>query len=504
MTPDSPREGTPGRIGSRRAGVLLHPTALPGAFGGELGSEAVRFLDALASAGMTVWQVLPLGPAGESGSPYDGSSAFAGNRRLISVERLAHEGLLADAGPPARRESPGEETAWREEMLAQAWRRFSTGAPASLRDAFAEFRADPAQRPWLADWTLFAALKSRHGGTPWTGWPAPLARREPEALAAAREELRNAVDFESFVQFLFFRQWAAVREAARARGIAILGDLPIYVAHDSADVWAHRDLFALAGDGSPISVSGVPPDYFSETGQRWGTPLYRWDRAAAEGFRWWIDRFRANLRLADALRIDHFRGFVYYWEIPARESTAAAGEWRPGPGRSLFDAAVAALGPLPFVAEDLGVITPDVEALRDELGFPGMKVLQFGFGREDDPHLPHRHVPHSIAYTGTHDNDTSRGWFESAPPEERRRAAEYLGATEPDVAWAFIRGAFSSVAETAIVPMQDVLELGSGARFNTPGRAEGNWRWRLPSGSFSPELAGRLRRLAALTGRAPR
>jgi len=504
MTSDSPRGGAPGRFGSRRAGILLHPTALPGELGAELGSEAIRFLDSLASAGMTVWQVLPLGPAGERGSPYDGSSAFAGNRLLISVERLTEEGLLS--GAPARTPSglAGDEAAWREQMLTEAWHRFSTDAAAPLRGAFAEFRAGSPQQTWLADWALFAALKSRYGGSPWTDWPEPLARRSPEALAAAREELRSAVDFESFVQFLFFRQWAAIRDAARARGITILGDLPIYVAHDSADVWANRDLFDLAGDGSPISVSGVPPDYFSKTGQRWGTPLYRWDRAAAEGFRWWIDRFRANLRLADAVRIDHFRGFVYYWAVPARESTAAAGEWRPGPGRALFDAARAALGPLPFVAEDLGVITSDVEALRDELGLAGMKVLQFGFGRDDDPHLPHRHVPHSIAYTGTHDNDTSRGWFENAPPEERRRAADYLGAKEPDVAWAFIRGAFSSVAETAIVPMQDVLELGSRARFNTPGRAEGNWRWRLPSGSFSPELAGKLRRLALLTGRAPR
>ena len=500
MTPDSPREGT-GKSVSRRAGILLHPTALPGEFGGELGSEAIRFLDTLARAGMTLWQVLPLGPAGGSGSPYDGSSAFAGNRRLISVERLAEEGLLSGMPPPARLGDPDD--ASREAMLSEAWRRFSTSASAEERRAFDAFRDDPAQRPWLEDWTLFAALKSRHGDVPWTAWPEGVARRSPEALAAARDELGGAIDFESFVQFLFFRQWSAVHDAARARGIAILGDLPIYVAHDSADVWAHRDLFELADDGTPISVSGVPPDYFSETGQRWGTPLYRWDRAAAQGFRWWIDRFRANLRLADALRIDHFRGFVYYWAIPASAPTAAAGAWRPGPGRAIFDAARADLGFLPFVAEDLGVITPDVEALRDEIGLPGMRVLQFGFGRDDDPHLPHRHVRHSIVYTGTHDNDTSRGWFEGASPDERRRAADYLGVAEPDIAWAFIRGAFASVAETVIVPMQDVLELGSRARFNTPGRAEGNWRWRVRNELLSQAVFERLADLTYLYNRHP-
>jgi len=483
----------------RRAGILLHPTALPGrSETGDLGPEAFRFLDTLARAGISLWQVLPLGPAGAGGSPYDSASAFAGNRYLISPERLEAEGMGTGRAMAA---DPGDSRAWRDANLSSAWDWFRSKAGADLRDAFASFRGDPAQGPWLDDWTLFTALKGRHAGAPWMSWPAPLARREPAALASARIELSGAIDREAFIQFLFFRQWTAVRDAARSRRIAILGDLPIYVAHDSADVWAHRELFDLAPDGSPLSVSGVPPDYFSRTGQRWGTPVYRWDVARRDGYRWWIERFRANLRLADALRIDHFRGFVSYWEVPASEPTAASGVWRPGPGRPLFEAAREALGALPFVAEDLGVITPDVEALRDGLDLPGMRVLQFGFARDDDPHLPHRHVENCVAYTGTHDNDTSRGWFESAPPGERRRAAEYLGVREPDVAWAFIRGAFASVAATAIVPMPDVLELGSAARFNTPGETTGNWRWRLPEGAFTSELADRLRRLVEATGR---
>jgi 4-alpha-glucanotransferase len=487
----------------RRAGILLHPTALPGRSGsGDLGPEAVGFLDALARAGISLWQVLPLGPAGAGGSPYDSASAFAGNRHLISPERMEEEGMgtgLAAAASP-----DGDLSAWRDAILQRAWDGFRSKAGAEVKQAFDSFRSDPAERPWLDDWTLFAALKRRHGDVPWISWPAPLAHREPAALVSAREELSAAIDFEAFVQFVFFRQWAAVREAARSRGIAILGDLPIYVSYDSADVWAHRELFDLAPDGSPLSVSGVPPDYFSRTGQRWGTPVYRWDVAGHDGYRWWIERFRANLRLADAVRIDHFRGFVSYWAVPASEPTAASGGWRPGPGGALFEAARQALGCLPFVAEDLGVITPDVEGLRDGLALPGMRVLQFGFARDDDAHLPHRHVAHCVAYTGTHDNDTSRGWFANAPAGERRRASDYLGVREPDVAWAFIRGVFASVAETAIVPMQDVLELGGQARFNTPGETAGNWRWRMPDGAFTPELARRLRRLVEATGRAPR
>jgi 4-alpha-glucanotransferase len=488
--------------GPRRAGILLHPTALPGRFAtGDIGPEAVRFLDALAGAGISIWQVLPLGPAGSGGSPYDSPSAFAGNRLLVSPERLAEEGLVSEL--PGAGEDPEREAAIRDGLIDAAWKGFLSQATARQKEELEAFRSDPAQATWLDDWTLFRALRRRKGGS-WTSWPEPLARRDPAALDAARAELAPEIALETFVQFQFFRQWEEVRAAARARGISILGDLPMYVAHDSADVWSHPELFDLAPDGSPRAVSGVPPDYFSATGQRWGTPLYRWDAAAAEGYRWWIDRFRANLRLADAIRVDHFRGFASFWSIPASEPTAAGGRWQPGPGEPLFEAAREALGSLPFVAEDLGVITPEVDELRRALALPGMKVLQFGFSRDDDPHMPHRHVPRSVVYTGTHDNDTSRGWFESAPEAERRRAVDYLGVREPDVAWAFIRAAFASVAETAIIPMQDALELGSVARFNTPGQTAGNWRWRMTDGAFGPELADRLRALAEATGRAPR
>jgi len=487
--------------GARRGGVLLHPTALPGRFGtGDIGPEAVRFLDALARSGISIWQVLPLGPAGAGGSPYDSPSAFAGNRFLISPERLAQDGWVSEL--PGAGEDSEREAANRDRLLEAAWKSFRSHATARQKEELEAFRS--AQAAWLDDWTLFDAIRRRHANASWTTWPDPLARRDPVALDEARAELAPEIAFETFVQFQFFRQWEEIRTAARERGISILGDLPMYVAHDSADVWSHPELFDLAPDGSPHAVSGVPPDYFSATGQRWGTPLYRWDAAAAEGYRWWIDRFRANLRLADAIRVDHFRGFASFWAIPASEPTAAAGRWVPGPGKPLFDAARDALGSLPFVAEDLGVITPEVEELRRALALPGMKVLQFAFSRDDDPHMPHRHAHGSVVYTGTHDNDTSRGWFENAPEAERRRAAGYLGIREPDVAWAFVRAAFASVAETAIVPMQDVLELGSVARFNTPGRTAGNWRWRMPDNAFGPELADRLRALAAATGRAPR
>jgi len=488
----------------RRAGLLLHPASLPGRFGlGDIGSEADRFLAWMREAGLSLWQVLPLGPCGYGDSPYGSASAFAGNRYLVSPDRLAEEEWLDAAeldaaegfvaAPPA---------ALRDRLLDAAWERFRDRAPAGRRADFEAFRRDPAQAGWLEDWALFTALKAEHGGRPWTAWPAPLARRDAGALAEARSRLADPSAKEEFVQFLFFRQWDALRRRASALGISIFGDMPIYVAHDSADVWAHPGLFDLDEAGEPVSVSGVPPDYFSATGQRWGSPLYRWDRCREEGWSWWIERFRANLRLADLVRIDHFRGFAGFWAIPASEPTAIAGTWRPGPGRELFEAAQAAIGGLPFVAEDLGVITADVVALRDGLGFPGMRVLQFGFDADDSPHLPHRHVRNSVVYTGTHDNDTAAGWFENASEEERRRALDYTGSDGRDFAWSLLRTALASVAETAIAPLQDVLGLGSEARLNTPGEASGNWRWQAPPGAFSLELAGRLRRLCALTGRA--
>jgi 4-alpha-glucanotransferase len=488
----------------RRAGILLHPTSLPGRFGlGEIGPEADRFLEWLGGAGVSLWQMLPLGPCGYGGSPYGCASAFAGNRYLVSPERLAEEGWVAegDLAHDADLGDPGAAAQLRDAVLERAWERLVRRGDAEKTASFEVFRRDAAQAPWLDDWTLFTALKEENTGAPWTEWPAPVARREPDALAAARDRLREAVDREAFVQFLFFRQWDALRRRAAEHGVAIFGDMPIYVAHDGADVWAHRELFELDADGHPTAVSGVPPDYFSETGQRWGTPLYRWDACREQGFAWWIDRFRANLRVADVVRIDHFRGFAGFWAIPASEPTAVAGEWRSGPGAELFDATRAAIGGLPFVAEDLGVITPDVVALRDDLGFPGMRVLQFGFAADDSPHLPHRHVPRCVAYTGTHDNDTARGWYEHASDEERRRARDYTGSDGREFAWDLVRTALASVAETAVVPLQDVLGLASEARLNTPGKAEGNWVWQMAAGSASPDIAARLRRLSALTGR---
>ena len=480
---------TPSRSEHRAAGVLLHPTSLPGRYGiGDLGDELIAFLDWAASAGMRLWQVLPLNPPGYGNSPYGCVSSFAGNPLLIS--------LPATNDAPAFNDDHVEfdrVAAFKHELLREAWKRFDDHA---ALDAFAD-----EQREWLDDYALFMTLKERAGGAPWWDWDRKLVRREPTALKRAREKHADDIRFWQFVQFVFFRQWAAVREAAHARGIRIIGDVPIYVACDSADVWGHRELFAIDEGGRPTFVAGVPPDYFSETGQRWGNPLYRWDAMREDGFRWWIARVRTNLRFADLLRLDHFRGFVAYWEIPASEPTAVHGQWKPGPGIALFDAMRDALGKLPLIAEDLGFITPDVHELRRQIGLPGMRILQFGFSQNDSPHLPHRYEPHTVVYTGTHDNDTARGWFASASAEEREAASAYLGCDGDSVASRLIRAAYTSVAETAIVPVQDVLDLGSEARMNRPGAGDGNWTWRLRSGALTQEHAERLRRLAEISGR---
>ena len=492
---------------SRSAGILLHPTSLPGRSPiGDVGPPAERFLDWAASAGQTLWQILPLGPTGAGSSPYTSASAFAGNPLLISPERLVEDGLVARAaldGAPLSEGRVDYDAArrWKDGILRAAWARFQAGAAPRLRDELATFLNAPAQIPWLDDWARFAALKRRFGERPWTGWGPDLAFREPDALAAADAELSAEIAYERFVQFVFFRQWARLRESAAARGIAILGDIPIYVAHDSADVWANQDLFELDGTGLPTAVAGVPPDYFSATGQLWGNPLYRWDRLEEQGYHWWIARIRTCLSRSDLLRIDHFRAFEAYWSVPALEKTALGGRWVPGPGRRLFDAAAAALGKLPIVAEDLGDITPEVKALLADLGLPGMKVLQFAFYAADSEYLPHRHVPNSVVYTGTHDNDTARGWYTALKPEEKERVWDYLGSDGTDIEWALARAAYASVAERALVPMQDVLSLGSEARMNTPSEPADNWRWRAPWNAWRPELAERLRRMAILSGR---
>ncbi len=495
-------------MGRRAAGVLLHPTSLPGAFGvGDLGPGAASFCDWAEEAGQGLWQVLPLGPTDVGGSPYSGLSAFAGNPLLISPERLAEEGLLPQetlAGshdPPGGRVDFAAAAAHKERLLRAAWDRFRSLAPWVPRGEWDAFCAAEWASGWLPDWALYASLRRRFSGIPWTAWDAGLKRREPAALEAARSELREEIAYHTFVQFLFFRQWAGLRRHAEARGIRIIGDCPIYMSHDSADVWARQDLYALDRDGRPEKVAGVPPDYFSETGQLWGNPLYRWDRMEAEGFAWWIARFRMNLVLADLVRLDHFRGFAGYWEVSASEKTAEAGRWAAGPGATLFEVARSEMGDTPFIAEDLGMITPEVTKLREELGLPGMKVLQFAFGDVDSDHLPHHHVPRSVVYTGTHDNDTARGWFSGVAPDVRARVLDYLGCDPGGVAWGLVRSAYASVAEMVVVPAQDLFELGGEARLNVPGKAEGNWTWRAEGSDFTVERAVRLRRLAELTGR---
>jgi len=478
----------------RAAGVLLHPTSLPGRYGiGDLGDELIAFLDWAASAGMRNWQVLPLNPPGYGNSPYGCVSSFAGNPLLISPQRLLQAHLPDVPSFDDGHVEFDRVAAFKYELLRTAWTRFTDQA---ALDAFVE-----EHRHWIDDYALFMALKEHHGGAPWWTWDRKLVRREPAALKRARNTHADAIRFWQFVQLVFFAQWSAVREAAASRGIRIIGDVPIYVACDSADVWGNRELFELDDDGHPTVVAGVPPDYFSETGQRWGNPLYRWDVMASTSFRWWIARVRTNLRFADVLRLDHFRGFVEYWEIPAGEPTAVHGGWKPGPGIALFEAMRAELGELPLIAEDLGFITPDVHELRKAIGIPGMRILQFGFAQDDSPHLPHRYEPHTVVYTGTHDNDTARGWFASASEEERDAASAYLGCTGETVSSCLIRAAYTSVAEMAIVPAQDILDLGSDARMNRPGATQGNWTWRLPPGSPTPEHAQKLRRLAKLSGR---
>jgi 4-alpha-glucanotransferase len=466
---------------------------------GDLGDELIAFLDWAASAGLKLWQVLPLNPPGYGNSPYNCLSSIGGNPLLISPQRLLQEQLLAPEsvagiGPfPTTHVAFDQVLPWKRQLMREAFGRFQRNAEL---DAFVA-----ENKEWLDDFALFSALRERAGAAPWWEWDGPLARREKTAMRKARRDLGREIRFHQFEQFLFFTQWRFVREAARARGISILGDVPIYVACDSADVWANRELFQLDEAGRPAVVAGVPPDYFSATGQRWGNPIYRWDKLRETGYQWWITRIRTNLQLADLIRLDHFRAFAAYWEIPAHEPTAVNGRWMPGPGRDLFDAIRQSLGSLPLVAEDLGFITPEVHELRESLGLPGMKILQFAFSQPDSPHLPHRYRLHTMAYTGTHDNDTANGWFEHAHPNEREMARTYLGANGMDFSWTLIRAAYTSVAETAIVPVQDILGLGSAARMNRPGADIDNWSWRLQPAALTREHAERLRRLAEISGR---
>ena len=499
----------------RASGILLHPTSLPGPYGvGDLGPAADRFVDFLASAGQSYWQILPLGPTGYGDSPYQTFSAFAGNPLLISPQRLVEDGLLPsdalDAVPalPADHVDYGRVILYKKRLLERAFAHYRERAAPDLRREVDGFAV--AQRSWLEPFALFMALKDAHGGRPWTEWERDIAARKPAALTRWGERLAREIQGHVYNQYLFFTQWGRLKRYAAGKNIRIIGDAPIFVAHDSADCWAHPELFYLESDGQPTVIAGVPPDYFSATGQRWGNPLYRWDVLAADGYAWWIARLRAVLATVDVLRLDHFRGFAGYWAIPGTAPTAETGSWEPGPGMPFFEAVERALGRLPIIAEDLGVITPDVVALRDRFGFPGMKVLQFAFGGDaENGDLPHNYEHNYVVYTGTHDNDTSAGWYATATPHERERLRAYAhsegtGDNPAAVAWDLIRLAQASVADTAVAPLQDLLGLGSAARMNLPGRPGGNWQWRYASGTLTHELIDRVATLGRLYGRHPR
>jgi len=506
----------------RSSGILLHPTSLPGRFGiGDLGPEAHRFIDFLAGAGQSFWQVMPLGPPDQGGSPYASTSAFAGNVSLISPERLLEHRLLAEsslhetAEPASDRVDHAKAAAHKRRLLEQAFQTFKRRirGDGDLRRDYEDIVESLSS--WLDDYALYAALKDAHGSADWRAWSPGLALRQPEAVAAARRDLADRIEEQRFFQYVFARQWLDLKRHANRAGIRIIGDLPIFVAFDSADVWARPHLWQLDAARRPLVIAGVPPDAFSATGQLWGNPLYAWARNRDEGFAWWIERMREALKLVDVLRLDHFRGFVACWEVPAEATTAEHGRWVQGPGRELFGALEKGLeaGELPVIAEDLGMITPDVHHLRDALGFTGMRVLQFAFsGDPHDMHLPHEYPRNVAAYTGTHDNDTVVGWFEQRSSEgagtqdsrDREHCLRYLGTDGSEINWDFIRCVHMSVADLAITPIQDVLGLDSRARMNTPGQGDGNWAWRLEPGALTDQVGNRLRDMTATYARLTR
>ncbi|MNS13881.1 4-alpha-glucanotransferase [compost metagenome] len=492
---------------TRASGLLLHPTSLPGGHGiGDLGSAAFAFVDRLAAARQQYWQVLPLGPTGYGDSPYQSFSAFAGNPLLIDLTALVEQGWLneADLKDAPTNDGPvdyGWVFSFKTNMLRRAYTGFKEKASQETRDAFAVFARDQV---WLGDYALFAALKDAHGGASWNTWEEPLVTRVPDALAEARRLHQDAIGYYQFVQWVFFDQWTRLKAHANGQDVKIIGDIPIFVAFDSADSWANPHLFYFDQQCAPTVVAGVPPDYFSETGQLWGNPLYRWDGMKQRGYAWWIDRMKQALKLYDVVRVDHFRGFEAYWEVPAGEETAIKGRWVRGPGADLFEALQDALGKdLPIIAEDLGVITPGVEALRDRFELPGMKILQFSFSGPSNAYLPHNFVPNCVVYTGTHDNDTSRGWFNAAPEEEKAYALKYMQTTEEGFTWSLIRAGMASVAKLAVFPVQDLLDLGSEGRMNTPSVASGNWSWRLTEDQLTDAQLDRLKDLTETFGRTP-
>jgi 4-alpha-glucanotransferase len=497
---------------ARAAGILLHPTSLPSRGGvGDFGPAAYQFVDFLAAARQGVWQVLPLGPLGYGNSPYSSTSAFAGNPLLISLERLAERGWIDSAkldavlNPQSASGSVEYDQVFARKMplLFEAARNFLRTASSQARQRLERFRSDNAW--WLDDFVLFDALRAQHKLDCWNQWPQKLAHREPVAIEKARRELASDIEIRATLQFAFYEQWRALRSYCSEKAIRVVGDVAIFVNHDSADVWTRPELFRLNEKLEPEVVAGVPPDFFSKTGQRWGNPLYRWDVMKQRGYEWWIQRLRWATQNCDYIRLDHFRGFDQFWEIPGGDATAVNGRWVDGPRDDLFVKLREALGGLPFFAEDLGYITPEVHALRDRLQIPGMAVLQFGFGDEGAHiYLPHR-AEGKVIYTGTHDNDTVQGWWRTGAAEHERHNAEaYLGRTDDGIHWSFIRSAHCSPASLSIIPLQDAIGLGSEARMNTPSVYGGNWRWRFDVGQLNGELATKLAHLTEISDRLPK
>ena len=495
----------------RSSGILLHPTSFPSRFGiGDLGLEAYRFIDFLKESHQQYWQVLPLGPTAYGNSPYMCYSAMAGNPLLISPEKLRDEGLLTEEDFANLPGFPEEKVDFKDvvpvkiELLKKAYEHFRANATPILQKEFEGFCDSKAY--WLDNYALFMALKDANENANWHTWPSELVKRDPQAMEQVQERLNGEIFYYKFVQFKFFRQWSELKSYANMRGIDIIGDIPIYVAHDSADVWAHPNIFCLDEQtGAAAQMAGVPPDYFSATGQLWGNPVYNWEELQKQDFKWWVQRFEAMLDYVDIIRIDHFRGFEAYWAVPQGEETAMNGKWVEAPGDAFFEVIRQKLGKLPVLAEDLGVITPGVEALRDKYEFPGMKILQFAFSADAaNPFLPFNYPRNSVVYTGTHDNDTTLGWFDTASDEEKQKLLLYLGSISPEgIHWDLIRLALSSIANQAIIPLQDILGLGNQARMNFPSIPEGNWEWRYQTAALTQELGDRLKVLTELNGRAP-
>ncbi|NQS92009.1 MAG: 4-alpha-glucanotransferase [Chloroflexi bacterium] len=494
---------------TRASGILLHPTSLPGPYGiGDLGPQARKWIDFLADSGTGLWQILPLGPTGYGDSPYQTFSTFAGNPYLISPDDLLRDGLLHVDDlvnhPDFQTNTVeyGEVIYWKLDLLNRSYNHFRYHGKKLHKEAGLFYTQN---QHWLDDYSIFMALKEFHGGMPWAAWPEKYRDRNLDALERFQDEYSYAIQRQKYYQFLFYKQWNALRDYAHKMGIQIIGDIPIFIAHDSADAWANRDLFYIGDDGQPTVVAGVPPDYFSETGQLWGNPLYRWELHTQDGYQWWLERLRAIFSMVDIVRLDHFRGFVDYWEIPAGEETAVNGRWVLGPGKDFLESVESEFGGLPIIAEDLGEISPDVFILRDQFQLPGMKILVFAFDSgEGNVFLPHHYPENCIVFTGTHDNDTAVGWFKRIQEGERTFAQRYLKSSGEDIAWDLISAAWASRAIYAIAPLQDILGLDNHARMNYPGNPEGNWKWRFSQSDLSSELKNRLEEINYLYGRSTR